>query len=111
MKIVLNIKRNSDWPTTREVMGFIYIQENLSHLKHNTIPSTPSPLTTVLSFYLPPLTLKKKKKKKDWLKDRTVDILRELGSKQKGPEGFLYKIYQYSLFVKISCDLCTFLYV
>ena len=27
MKIALNIKRNSDWPTTREVMGFIYYKE------------------------------------------------------------------------------------
>ena len=68
MKIVPNIKRNSDWPTTREVTGFIYIQENLSNLKHNTIPSTPSPLTTVHR-----------------LEDRTVDILSELGGNLEGP--------------------------
>ena len=104
MKIVLNIKRNSDWPTTREVTGFIYIQENLSHLKHNTIPSTPSPLTTVLSFYLLPLTLKKKK---DWLEDRTVDILSELGSKQKGPEGFSSTRYTSTVCLQKFLVICA----
>ena len=39
MKIALNIKVNSDWPPTREVMGLIYIQENLSII--NTTQSVP----------------------------------------------------------------------